>query len=120
MSRINPELILMTSDLFFASKIQGTAKLCNLILTVIQQLPGEEEFPAQSIFIIDLESAHLHFEALKTFLDSSSLQAIGYAPHVKKELFESGRDAGINQIYSRGQISRDLGTILSNLIHPEA
>jgi hypothetical protein len=103
----------LSLDLFFQSRIEGHCRACGFSLQTINRL--DRIGPPDSVrgVIVDLEFPGLDFERLGELLAEQQLPAIGYGSHVKTHLFERAREAGLENLFSRGEIDARGPEILS-------
>ena len=113
----NAQLVLLTTDLFFTSKIQGPATHLGFRVKIVSSQPGLDSFDLNQLagVIVDLELPGLDFARLSETIHTHAVKFIGYGSHVKTNLFDSAREAGIGLLYSRGEISSKLPEILNQL-----
>lgn len=116
--------LLLSQDLFFSSKITGTATALGLKVAVkgkpddAVQLTAAVQFdekePLQFI-MIDLSLPGLNIENFVANLPTENRpQLIAYDAHVKTERLKAARDAGCNRVLPRGQFDKQLQTILQS------
>ena len=116
--------LLVSQDIFFGSKVTGTAQACGLFCDLassterLQKLLAEHQSTEGYQFaILDLECSVATPEALRQLLPAEGpTQLIAYGPHVHIERLESARAAGFDQVLSRGEFSARLPQILQSLV----
>ncbi len=112
--------IVVVDDLFFASKIRGTAeqvgvevRFARTVDTLIQA--AREDHP--SLIIVDLHSINCDPIALAKELKADeqlhSIPLLGFFSHVQTELQRKAREAGFDVVIPRSAFTRDLKDILS-------
>ncbi|MDB4638032.1 hypothetical protein OAF24_03945 [bacterium] len=107
------QLVLISRDLFFFSNIQFIAKSLRAEASLVNGLSQMNDHPGATCILVDLELPGLDFNALENIHDQSKVTIIGYAPHVKTDLFDAARKVGVTRLYSRGQLNRSTSEILS-------
>lgn len=102
-------VLVLCKDLLFSSQIHGViqrsgrqGRSCLSQAGCLEQLAsGNIQF-----VIIDLELPELNLAELKA-VAGTGCRLIGYAPHVREDLFSAARAAGCDAVLTRGQtISR--------------
>lgn len=104
-------LLLLTADLFFSAKISGTAAELDWTVRTISSpaaIPPAEELTGTSTALVDLELPNLNLAELAAHLRPTGLRLVGYAPHVKKHLFDQAAQAGFDESLSRGSLAANL------------
>lgn len=70
------------------------------------------------VLIVDLQTPKLDVidlgQRIKSLADSIAPLAIGYAQHVEVALIETAKQAGFDQVLTRGQLNSQLGRIVSD------
>lgn len=116
-TRTTKKLLLVSSDLFLSSQIEGAARKSELSFRAVNSLAAldEDSTAADVVVVVDLELPGLDKTSLATRVSESSAIWIAYAAHVKTQLFDAARLAGIERLHSKGEISRHLESILAEL-----
>jgi len=109
------DVLILCKDLMLSSQIHGAVqragrrgRTCLSISGCLQQLNAAPV----SYLIVDLETPELDPVQLKEAI-GPECRIIGYAPHVREELFEAAQAAGWDAALTRGQAVRKIETILS-------
>ena len=113
-------VIAVVDDLFFASKIRGTAeqvgvevRFARTIDAVLQA--AREDQPA--LIIADLHSQKCDpiemAKRLKSDEELCSIPLLGFFSHVQTELQSQAEQAGFDRVFPRSAFTRDLSDILS-------
>lgn len=113
-----PEVIVLTGDLFFGSQLQGKLQQAGRAARIVSSNQGFQaacESTTLAGAVVDLETTQLDLAEIAALLKSREAFAIGYAPHVKAELFERAREAGFDKLLSRGAIAQQLAGIVRDL-----
>lgn len=103
MSEVSTAL-LVTSDLFFSSQIEGIARAAGVTLRIASDLPDPGEELGEELLILDLELPTLDFDELARLVQTHELRTVGYGSHVKTHLFDAAKQSGIEHLVSRGQL----------------
>jgi len=113
-------IIAVVDDLFFASKIRGTAEELGVTVSFARNI--EVMFEAAhrdrpSLIICDLHSQRVDpielARQLKGDKELRSIQLLGFFSHVQTELQQQAEAAGFDQVIPRSAFSKHLGEILS-------
>lgn len=113
-------IIAVVDDLFFASKIRGTAEELAVTVRFARQLDALIEAARRdrpSLIICDLHSQKIDpmelARKIKGDEDLRSIQLLGFFSHVQTELQREAEKAGFDQVMPRSAFSKHLGDILS-------
>ena len=108
--------VLLTNDLFFASKVSGTAEALGLRVEVRGDVAQAVESACGAecrCLLIDLEKPGLSIAELMAGLSTESRPyVIAFGPHVRTALFEEAHSAGCNEVLPRSRFSAELPQIL--------
>src|ERR1041385_1121607 len=112
-------VIAIVDDLFFASKIRGTAEALGVTVNFPRHADGVKEViqrDAPALIVCDLHSAKFDPMALARMLKSETatrdIPLIGFCSHVQTELQTAAQDAGFDRVMPRSLFTRDLAAIL--------
>jgi PleD family two-component response regulator len=110
----------VVDDMFFASKIQATAKAVGAIVRFPRTLEAAREAASEEIpdlVIVDLHNQRLSpIELAREFKTNVRLQGVpllGFFSHVHVELKTQAAEVGYDQILPRSIFARDLADILA-------
>ena len=112
------KVIAGVSDLFFASKISATAKQLGARVEFVNspQILLERASSETALVILDLGQASLDPVALigklKADPASAAVAVVGFANHERADLIEGARQAGCDQVLTRGAFSSSLPELL--------
>ena len=113
-------VIAIVDDLFFASKIRGTAEGLQVTVSFPRHADGAKEIikhnpPAQ--IICDLNSEKFDVlglaRTLKTDDATRDIPLIGFLSHVQTDLQRAAEEAGFDQVMPRSLFTRNLAAILA-------
>ena len=113
-------IIAIVDDLFFASKIRGTAEELGVTTTFARDIDaviegGRRDQP--SLIICDLHAQKVDpmelAKQLKADEQLRSIPLLGFFSHVEMELQHQAEAAGFDQVMPRSAFSKNLGEILS-------
>jgi DNA-binding NarL/FixJ family response regulator len=111
-----PTALLLSGDLFFTSKITGTAQAVGLCMDVRAAIPEEIPGPAVGgyrLVIIDLaEAAIAPAEVIARLSAADRPHVIAYGSHVATAKLKAARDAGCDEVLPRSRFSAELAEIL--------
>ena len=117
---MNRRVIAALSDMFFASKIRGTAEHLNV--TVEFARGGDALFDAAKAEVPSLIIFDLHATQLDPFALAARLKAddqlrdvpiVGFFSHVQTELQRRAAEAGVDHVLTRSAFTKRLPEILS-------
>ncbi len=113
-------VVAVVDDLFFASKIRGTAEALGVAVSFPRHADGVREVIRQSppaLIICDLNSEKLDLvslaKALKENPDTRNIPLIGFLSHVQTDLQHAAQEAGFDQVMPRSLFTKNLASILS-------
>ena len=113
-------VIAVVDDLFFASKIRGTAEQLGVAVTFARTADAlaeaaRRELPA--LIICDLHSQRVDPNELAKLLKADeqlrSIPLLGFFSHVQTELQREAEQAGFDQVLPRSAFTKHLSEILS-------
>ena len=111
-----PPVVVLCNDMFFASQIEGTAGQHGQLVRVVDSFDQASEAIASgtvSKLIVDLELAGLDpHELMGALPQQSRPHVLGFGPHVKKDRLGAAREAGFDEVVSRGSFSANLMEML--------
>jgi CheY-like chemotaxis protein len=120
-------IIAVVDDLFFASKIRGTAEELGVRVRFARSVEAMTEaarFDQPSLIICDLHSQKIDpieiAKQLKADKELRSIPLLGFFSHVQTELQREAEEAGFNQVIPRSAFSKHLGEILSGTKRPSS
>ena len=68
------------------------------------------------LLLVDLQTPALQIAEITSFLQSINgpdrLRAVAYAQHVNKDLLDEAKDAGFDQILTRGQMHNNIASVV--------
>ena len=112
-------VIAVVDDLFFASKIRGTAEQVGVSVSFPRGLDAVIEAAVRDqpvLIICDLHSQKIDPMDLARRLKSDemlrSIPLLGFFSHVQTELQRQAQEAGYNEVMPRSAFARDLHVIL--------
>jgi|GEM_PF-114137 ubiquinone/menaquinone biosynthesis C-methylase UbiE len=112
----NSQVVVLCSDMFFASQIDGTARQLDQTVRVVDSLSevtDELQSGRVARLIVDLELPGLDpCELMAALPQESRPHVLGFGPHVKKDRLGAARDAGFDEVISRGSFSANLADML--------
>ncbi len=115
-------IIAVVDDLFFASKIRGTAEELGLTATFARNLDALIEAARRdqpALIICDLHSQKVDpielARQLKADDQLCSIPLLGFFSHVQTKLQREAEAAGFDQVLPRSAFTKNLGRILSGV-----
>ncbi|HYE15449.1 MAG TPA: hypothetical protein VD968_13485 [Pyrinomonadaceae bacterium] len=116
---MNRRVLAAVGDLFFASKIRGTAEALNVSVDFARtadSLFDAAKTDVPSLIILDLQSTSADAVALAARLKADEQLArvplVGFFSHVETELQRRAEDAGVDYVLPRSLFTRRLPEIL--------
>ena len=111
------QVVVLCDDLFFASQIDGTARQHGLPVRVVDSMEAVGQvvqIGGVSKLIVDLELRGLNVADLIAALPTEDRPSVlGFGPHVKKDALDAARQAGFDEVVSRGSFSAHLREMLA-------
>ena len=111
-------VVLLSSDLTVLSRVEGAAaRLGHSVRVASKDWPGVEnagEMP--TLVLVDLSLPTLDVAAVVNGVRSaagSATRVVAFGPHVHEARLAAAREAGCDQVVSRGQLMTQLDTILT-------
>ena len=112
-------VIAIVDDLFFASKIRGTAEALEVTVSFPRHADGVREViqrNSPALIICDLHSERFDVLSLATTLKAAEatrdIPLIGFFSHVQTDLQSAAQDAGFDQVMPRSAFTKNLALIL--------
>lgn len=114
------KIIAVVDDIFFASKIRGTAEQIGVSVAFARSADGVSEIiqsEIPSLIICDLHSQRINpielAKRLKTNEDTRHIPMLGFFSHVQTELQRDAQQAGFDRVIPRSVFASSLIKILS-------
>jgi len=117
---MNRRVLAAVDDLFFASKIRGTAEQLNVTVEFARKADtlfdlAKAETP--DLVILDLNSEKLDAVALARDLKADEtlrdIPLVGFLSHVQTDLMRRAQEAGVDQVMPRSAFTKFLPQILT-------
>lgn len=113
----SPFGILLSRDLFFGSKVTGTAQALGLrveMLGDVSQLREKVAAPGCRLVLFDLSFSEVSPAELMSGLAAGENRpkVVAFGAHVQTSLLEAARDAGCDEVMPRSKFSATLPEIL--------
>lgn len=113
-------VVAVVDDLFFASKIRGTAEQVAVLVSFPRRIELLEESVARnqpSLVICDLNSQRINpievAQMLKANEQTRTIPLLGFFSHVQTELQNQAEQAGFDRVIPRSLFAKSLPQILS-------
>ena len=113
-------IIAVVDDLFFASKIRGTAEQAGVTVSFPRKIDGLIETALQNLpalIIVDLHAQKIDPSELARQLKADErlrvIPLMGFFSHLQTELQRQAQEAGFDRVLPRSVFARDLRDILS-------
>jgi CheY-like chemotaxis protein len=120
---MSTDIVFLSDDLMFAPRVSGQARAAGWQLREAGSPSAalalvEAESPR--LLIVDLETSGLDIAELISQLDQATRPSVlAFGPHVHLARLESAREAGCDQVVSRGRFSSDLASLLGDCLDGE-
>ncbi len=109
--------VLLTSDLFFSSKVTGTASQLGYEIRATADANSAADLcqdgPVQ-LLILDLATPGLQPDAIMSSLTGSKPKVIAFGSHIDAVRLQAARDAGCDDVMPRSRFSAELPAILQS------
>lgn len=106
-------------DLFFSSKVSGTARQLGIDVRIANSRETALEYAVRGadLLLIDLDASTLDGVGLVDELLSLKLprppRLVAFASHVHSDLLEAARSAGCDQVLTRGALAANMPQVLT-------
>lgn len=118
-------ILYAASDLIWATKIKATAEAVGVNARPVRNLEmltaRLADCPYAAGLVVDLDKGEEGLELIRKVRSeealgrSPNLRILAWGPHVAKELLQAGRDAGADEVLTRGAFEHDLERIILRL-----
>jgi CheY-like chemotaxis protein len=112
-------IIAVVDDLFFASKIRGTAEQAGVSVAFARSADGVSEIiqhDIPSLIICDLHAQRINpielAKDLKAKPETKNIPLLGFFSHVQTQLQRDAQKAGFDRVIPRSVFTKDLVEIL--------
>ena len=117
-----PDVVLLCTDLMFDSRICGAAQQAGLTIESVAGVAAAVELAARGgcrVVVADLTVPGLSMETLVSQLNEECVggrpEVIAFGPHVQTGRLEAAREAGCDQVLTRGQFDARLKELLQSV-----
>lgn len=113
-------VLLVADDLMLTSDVSGYATMQQVPFTNVRadellSWLQNQDAGQRILLLIDLATPNLNTRMLTEAAQLNCVvQAVGYGPHVKTDLFDAARDAGLKNLMSRGQFTAQAGGLIAD------
>lgn len=111
--------LLISRDLFFASKVTGTAQALGLTVRCIAPEALVETITGSDVglVILDLDCPGVTPAEVMTAISSiSSITTMAFGPHVHEAKLQAAQTAGFQQVMPRSKFSANLSQLLQSCL----
>ncbi len=114
------DVLLVSADLFLGSRVRGAAEAAGRSIDVAAS--GDAAISRliaghYRLVLIDLETPGLDIGALRQ--SCGERPVVAYGPHVRVPLLTSARQAGCNEVLTRGQFDASMHEVLARDVDGE-
>ncbi|MEZ6044790.1 MAG: hypothetical protein R3C11_04250 [Planctomycetaceae bacterium] len=115
------DYLIICSDLFFSSKVAGTAQMLGLKCESVMSGPKAESvlkaMENPQGLVIDLTTPLLNLENLLSDLpEEVKARSIAFGPHVETEKIQQAKDLGCGAVLPRSQFTAQLPELLKQYL----
>ena len=111
-----PEILLLSRDLFFGSRITGTARELGYSATVLGNPSDVAEAAAQPncrLLLIDLGLPSVNVQSIMDALPAGARpHVIAFGAHVQGRLLQEAQAAGCDEVLTRNRLTAELPELL--------
>lgn len=115
--------LILTSDLFFASKVTGTAAALGLSVRSVASLDQLRDAASESelsLVILDLDCPGVSpTDVMAALPPDRQITTVAFGPHVHEEKLAAAKAAGFQQVLPRSKFSTTLVEILQQALKAE-
>ncbi len=113
-------IVFVTGDLMFTGSVTSIASEQGIDIAICSGSSAARSAADESCegVIVDLETNGLDLPSLVAAAHSRQRRVVAYAPHVHEQRMQAAQQAGCDLVLTRGQFSRQIPEILSNLRSP--
>ena len=119
---MSPSGLIITRDLFFASKVTGTAQALGLTVRSIGSLEQFSEALSPGtvkLVILDLETPGITPAEVSVALPAGpGVTTVAFGPHVQTDKLQAATAAGFQQVLPRSKFSTGLVELLKTALLP--
>ncbi len=117
-------ILYLAADLLWASKIKATAEALGLACRPVRTLDMLEARLADSgvtALLVDLDKGEEAIQLVTRLKGPAAtdgeraVRVVAFGPHVAKDLLQRARDAGANDVLTRGALEHNLEDVLVRL-----
>lgn len=112
-------ILYLASDLIWATRIKETAKALGVEarpVRSLEMLDARLDDSEPRALILDLEAPETALAMLQSLRErGSGLRTVCFGPHVAKDLFQQAREAGADEVMTRGAFDHHLPELLVTL-----
>jgi CheY-like chemotaxis protein len=119
-------ILFVTNDLVFPSRVFGSAGRLSTELIVVMSVAKLADELAKtedvSLVIVDLNTPAIKLVDLVAtvrFTGKRPITIVAYGPHVHAERLEAARNAGCDEVLTRGQFSARMDALLASWGRPD-
>jgi DNA-binding response OmpR family regulator len=113
-------IVLISNDLMVVSRVQGAAQQRGADVRAVANLPAAIELHRDEpvgLVIVDLATISLDLAAIVAAFNAnpeSPARLIAFGPHVHEEKLAAAREAGFDQVVSRGKFFSEIDGIIES------
>lgn len=115
-----PQVVLLSRDLFFASRIEG---VCQRLNAELISVPRVEDLPSRMAggkvagILVDLTLPGLEMEAVIAALPEENRPRVAaFGPHVAERQLAAAREAGCDEVLPRSRFSAQMAEVVGRML----
>ena len=115
------QCLFLTKDLLFSSRVDSLAKQLGIPLRMCAELDSGADAaipPDTSLVLVDLTLPDLDVGQVVSSLREQTAESaliVAFGPHVHEGALQAARQAGCDQVLSRGEFNNRMAEILENV-----
>ena len=111
-------LVMLSTDLMMIGKVRHLAQIRGIeLITVpsIEQLPPPAGCEGKKILLADLQADACDPQKIADWASNQNATVFAYAQHVYTDILDRARNSGVENVLTRGQFDRQIGSIIESL-----
>jgi hypothetical protein len=115
-------VLLFSQDLLISSQVTGVARQLGIEIDVIgstQQLAERSQMKDYRALFVDLGTNEPIADVVAALPAENNVVIVAYGSHVHTAKLEAARQAGCDEVMSRGQFSATIAEVLKRYVTPE-
>jgi DNA-binding NarL/FixJ family response regulator len=118
------DVVFLSDDLMFVPRVTAQAEAAGWTIRHVGSTTAAISVvhsDSPRLLVVDLETTGLELTTVITSLPATEPpRTLAFGPHVHHQRLETARQAGCDLVVSRGRLSAELPTLLSDLLNGES